>query len=493
MQNDQNTILPARKGRSIIPTFSSVLDDGTLVELLYDPEERQTRFAVGKDGTWRFEDRVPINGRQRLAPYSAENSLVRNEIVLLPSEPEEYGSEQELIREIHAYIHRYVDLSPRFEQIATYYALFTWLYDSYNELPYLRFRGDYGTGKTRALLVIGSLCNKPIFASACSTISPIFRLIDATAGGTLVLDEADFLFSDEKAEIVKILNNGNVKGLPVLRTEITPSKEFNPTAYRVYGPKMIATRGYYADAALESRFIVEEMGQRPLRDDIPINLPESYKAEARLLRNKLLLYRFRTFGKKPLIPGVVEASVEPRLRQIFIPLLSVISNNELRNELRQLVYDYNRQLIMDRGMDVEAQVLEVIRELCLDPERKKLSVKNVTATFIERFGADYERRITAKWIGTIIRRKLQLKTQKSDGNFVLPPTELPKLQRLYERYGIVEVQGNRRDTDSTPEAADKPDTVDVRDNRDVAEEEGLGLASEGAQDDQRDISHEEGV
>jgi len=34
--------------------------------------------------------------------------------------------------------------------------------------------------------------------------------------------------------------------------------------------------------------------------------------------------------------------------------------------------------------------------------------------------------------------------------------------------------------------------VDVRDNRDVAEEEGLGLASEGAQDDYiRDISHEE--
>jgi hypothetical protein len=27
-----------------------------------------------------------------------------------------------------------------------------------------------------------------------------------------------FRFSDEKAEIVKILNNGNVSGLPVLRT-----------------------------------------------------------------------------------------------------------------------------------------------------------------------------------------------------------------------------------------------------------------------------------
>jgi len=34
------------------------------------------------------------------------------------------------------------------------------------------------------------------------------------------------------------------------------------------------------------------MGSRQLRSDIPINLPESFKDEARELRNKLLLYRF---------------------------------------------------------------------------------------------------------------------------------------------------------------------------------------------------------
>jgi hypothetical protein len=34
------------------------------------------------------------------------------------------------------------------------------------------------------------------------------------------------------------------------------------------------------------------MGSRQLRQDIPINLPNSFKDEARELRNKLLLYRF---------------------------------------------------------------------------------------------------------------------------------------------------------------------------------------------------------
>jgi hypothetical protein len=71
----------------------------------------------------------------------------------------------------------------------------------------------YGSGKTRALLVLGSLCYKSFFASGASTVSPIFHTLDAFRG-TLIFDEADFRFSDERAEVVKILNNGNVSGLP---------------------------------------------------------------------------------------------------------------------------------------------------------------------------------------------------------------------------------------------------------------------------------------
>src|SRR5262249_31320601 len=80
--------------------------------------------------------------------------------------------------------------------------------------------------------------------------------------------------------------------MPVLRTMMNRQREFNPQAFQVFGPKIVATRGRYDDKALESRFITEEMGAKPLRTDIPINLPDSFKDEARELRNKLLLYRF---------------------------------------------------------------------------------------------------------------------------------------------------------------------------------------------------------
>ncbi len=59
--------------------------------------------------------------------------------------------------------------------------------------------------------------------------------------GTLIVDEGDFRFSDEKAELVKILNNGNARGFPVLRTESVRGKEFDPRAYTVFGPKLIRT------------------------------------------------------------------------------------------------------------------------------------------------------------------------------------------------------------------------------------------------------------
>ena len=87
---------------------------------------------------------------------------------------------------------------PTFQEILAHYVLFSWIYDSFHEVPYLRFQGDFGTGKTRALLVAGSLCYKPFFASGASTVSPLFHILDAFRG-TLILDEADILQALVKA------------------------------------------------------------------------------------------------------------------------------------------------------------------------------------------------------------------------------------------------------------------------------------------------------
>src|SRR5262249_6212230 len=436
-----NKISDGTKQQRPVPTVSAVFDDGAILEMVYRPQEKRTAFVLWKDGEWKFEPSLSVDPFRRLVPYSSNNNLIKNEVVLLPSEPEEYGSEESLLGEIQSFIHRYVDLSPLFQEIASYYVLFSWVHDGFNELPYLRVRGDPGSGKTRCLLTIGSLCYKPIFASGASTVSPIFRILDSFHG-TLIVDEGDFRFSDEKAEVVKILNNGNVKGFPVLRSESYGTKEFNPRAYHVFGPKLVATRGFFDDKALESRFLTEEMGQYRLRNDVPINLSGSYKEEALYIRNKLLLFRFRNLNKRTPAESLVDRTIEPRLNQIFVPLLSIIKDTKAIEDLRELARRYNREMIADRGTEMEAQILEVVRDISDSPYPVRITVKDIASWFADRHGSDYDKKVTSKWIGSVIRKKLNLKTQKTRDGYIIPSSELAKLERLYEKYGVTSNEDN---------------------------------------------------
>ncbi len=67
---------------------------------------------------------------------------------------------------------------------------------------------------------------------------------------------------------------------------------------------------------------------------------------------------------------------------------------------------------------------------------QRLPLKDITSWFVDRHGIDYERKVTSKWIGTIVRKRLNLKTQKSHGVYVISLSERPKLDRLYEKYGV---------------------------------------------------------
>jgi hypothetical protein len=416
-------------------TVSRILSNGALVELVYDPKAHATALATCHEGQWTIERHIQTPEGEQLVPYSPDNNLIKNEAVLLPSEPMEYGDEKQLLSDIRKFLHKYVDLSPAFESISSYYVLLTWLHDEFNELPYLRLRGDFGTGKTRTLLTLGSLCYKAFFASGASTVSPIFHTLDAFRG-TLIFDEADFRFSDERAEIVKILNNGNVRGIPLLRTIMNRQREFNPQAFQVFGPKIVATRGHYEDKGLESRFITEEMGGRPLRTDIPINLPPAFKDEARLLRNKLLLYRFHRRFQTKLNESLVDPAIEPRLNQILLPLLSIVRDPNVRDELRTLARETQTALVAERGQLVEAHILEVLAGLMEIPDRIVVTVGDVAGAVTQQYGTEYERPITNRWVGGILRKRLNVRTYKSHGVYVVPMSERAKIRLLCTRYGI---------------------------------------------------------
>lgn len=426
-----------RKQGKVTSAVSRRLPGGGLLELIYQSDTRRTAFAVFRGGQVSVVEFLDTDAGERLVPVPATNNLIKHGALLLPGKPESYGSTGELIDAIQEYLFRYVDLSERFQRIASYYVLLTWVYDAFNELPYLRLRGDFGSGKTRALIVIGSLCYKTFFASGASTVSPIFHTLD-TFRGTLIFDEADFRFSDEKSELVKIFNNGNAKGFPVLRTAMTVKNEFDPRAFIVFGPKIVAMRRSFEDQALESRFLTEEMGQRSLRKDIPINLPDEQKEEARSLRNRLLMYRFQSLDRIRVDESLVDPSLSPRLNQILVPLLSIIDDEQLQEEVRDSVKSFDQDLYAERSASAEAGILEILAEILSTPGRANIPVSEVTDAFVGRFGGEYDRPITNRFVGGILRKRLRLSTYKSHGVYVVPAAEKPKVDQLCIRYGVIE-------------------------------------------------------
>ena len=422
MRRPQKKQLDKAKQKYARAAISLDLGEGKLAEAVVTDGGRRSAFCVWDGDKLSLESDLVHEG-QRYRPYSPKNALIEHGIVLLPPEPTDYGDSKALLKRIQAFIHKYVDLSPTYERVAANYVLLTWIYDAFQELPYLRLRGEPGTGKTRFLLTVGSLCYKPIFASGASTVSPLFRILDSFRG-TLVIDEGNWRLTDEKSEITKILCNGNGRGFPVLRSEPTgPNQEYAPRAYHVFGPKLIATRGPFKDLALESRCLSEDMGARPMRGDVPISLPSEFHEEAAVLRGQLLLWRFRNRGKHPRPAFAGLEGLEPRLRQVFAPLLSVAKDNTDRDLICGLATDLAGRLQQERESRPEAQVAQIIEEMREQGER--LQIKEIARWFEDRHGDEYSRKITARWVGWLIRERLRLKVERVGGTHIIRTSSRP--------------------------------------------------------------------
>lgn len=423
-----------KQERTILKTSIITLD--AIYEMVYDRTTHKTSFfKMGRDGKMEcFVEEVEIDGR-KYRPLPPTYNLVEKRVILFPSLATPYETEEEIIAEIRAFIHKYLDISEVFEQIATYYVLFTWMYDRFNEVPYLRAIGDFGSGKSRFLQAIGMLCYKPVFTGGATTPSPIFRIINEVHG-TLIIDEADFKFSDMTSEIVKILNTGYQKGMPVLRSE--GKGTFEVKAYDVFCPKIVATRETFSDKALESRFLVEEMGAGKLRADIPRTLDDTFYNDAEYIRNKLLMWRLKNYFEPIILREDLIEGIHPRLNQIVIPLLSIIKDDKIRNHLKEFIVKYNTDLVADRGLSWESDIVFAILKLEHETKANEVTVKQITEE-VNRESDITDDTLQARKVGWYLRSRLQLKPYKTRKGFVLSFKENRKrLDMWKERFGITD-------------------------------------------------------
>lgn len=441
----KNSKREGEKDRQVETSFQ-YLPDGTIIEEVYDAQggTHPYRFAV-KD--LKSEDvQLSLEFRHNGTLYvPIKSAIVEKGALMLPSGVQLYESTGALLKEIRVHIHKYVEVSTLFEYLAAYYVLFTYVYDKFSELPYLRVKGDKGTGKTRFLKTVGSICYKSLTAGGALTSSPIFRFIDRW-GGTLIIDEADFSKSDLYQDIIKILNCRFTRGLPVLRAEQVGGRKWQEQAYMVYGPTLLGMRGEFNDSALNSRCITEDMPKRT-RSDIPLNIIDEELRKASLeIRNKLLRWRLENYSRVSLKPDLQVTGLEDRLNQIMTPILSIIDDPAVIEGLSEFMKGMNSKIIEDRGLTKESEVVRAIVELydssdlTLDSTKEdkftKLSFRAI-ADKVNEGRAEKDHKITSQAVGYIVRDLKLKKDQASNRSFVdYSRKNVEKLKELCRHYGI---------------------------------------------------------
>jgi len=357
--------------------------------------------------------------------------------LILPNGIEEYDDTLKLVEEIRAHIHAFVDMSASKEEFAAWYIIMTWVADRLRTVGYYRFEGDTGTGKSRALDVVGRLCYKPMMLAGAITPAPIYRLIRRFRG-TLVLDEADFSDSSEKGEVVTILNCGFEKGRPIVRC----SKD-DPNTLEIlpcFGPKVFATRYTFDDVALEARCITTKMEETE-RDDILSILDDTFFAAEMKLRNKLLLWRFRHFTKieynaiRDIDLTIGSKKLEPRMKQTSLPYALMFKDMpEVLERFRQFIHKYQGEIIETRAEGEQGRIVLAFFTLSAANGKQYVSSGMITAYVNDNFKMD----ITSQKVGKILhslnivtsKRRYQGKQQ----HFI--DWNLSTMRKLHRRYVV---------------------------------------------------------
>jgi hypothetical protein len=298
----------------------------------------------------------------RVEYFPIDGDEIIKKAVILPSGIKPYKSIEDLDNQIMVHINKWLDVDNVYVRLAAWNIRFSWVYDKFHTLNYLRALGDTGSGKSRYLDTISKICYKPIMMSGALTVAPVFRLINKWKG-TLVVDEADLKESDESNEFIKILNCGYERDRPIIRCDKNDPNKID--IFEVYGPKVISTRRRFEDKATEARCMTKIMIQTT-RNDIPDILTSEFYIECEDIRQQLLYYRLKNYNSINPDAGLsVDLNfVEPRLRQVNRGFISLFADNPKQiHDFKEYLHKYQYQIIEERAETRDGVIVNAIAHL----------------------------------------------------------------------------------------------------------------------------------
>lgn len=386
------------------------------------------KFAVWNGKEVSYREYLDAEGRKILPVATQE---ITEGAVLLPTQASPYESTDSLLTEIKQHIHFYLDIPEQFETFTAWYILMSWIYDKLPTVSYLRFLGNTATGKSRALDTIGRLCYKATIVSGAITPAPIYRIIRKFRG-TIILEEADFYNSSEKAEVIKILLSGFERGRPIIRCVKDNLSEIE--ILPCFGPKIFATRWRFQDVALETRCLTNTMKPTD-RKDIPPVLTGSFYQREMALRNKLLSFRFQNRVKinDADIEKIDLGDIKMRLKQVYMPFVVPFAGNPKTVEtFKSFLGDYNQKMIDEEKDTFTGKIVQTIFDIAETDGKNGITPTTISNILVE----ETQEKCTPERVGRVLKSLgLPVKVVKIGGKTkrVLIWNEA-EMQRLYQNY-----------------------------------------------------------
>ena len=394
-------------------SFSEHCKDGRIFLGDLARNEHGFKFETNFDGAI---SRHCVDGIEILPPDLSEYK----DSLKLPSAAIDPGNEP-IIPKIIAFIRKYADVPPEWENVAALYVLMSWVYDRFTAVPYIRYLGESGTGKTRMLEILAAICNRSLLFTGNVTGAALFRSIDDVRG-TLVVDEADLQSSEAWSDIVKVLNSGYTHDGNVLRCD--KDRGFKLVSFCTFGPKVLGTREKFSDDALENRCITFQTTQRKIRQDIPLQLPHRFYAEAEQLRNLLLGWRHKNWSRINPDDSFLRNKLPLRLAQIGTSLLAVAESSASQQHLIDFLVSYGREAEETNVVCVTREAAKNIFETV-----KEARIADITDAANGLLGVELDERnnwgegaVKPKRVGSILR-SLGCKMKRTKIGWIASPPE----------------------------------------------------------------------
>lgn len=289
---------------SIIETDIAHLEDGSIVEMIEDPENScRTLFAIFKNGEMRIADQIK-SGERILRPIPREEEIVRH--ILLPRGVKPYESVRSLLCRMNEEIlSRCLDLENSNRALLACFILSTWFIDTDRMpvAPYLALVGLPASGKSTVLRILRLLCRRSLLTADISSAA-FYRACERLTP-TLLIDET--ATAGRSRDLNHLLRTGTSRDVVALRKD---------QSFKAYGAKVVAWNELPNDSALNSRCVIVPMYETTRTDLKSPNDPDIVAA-ADDIQKELLQYRLERFNSVSLPKTADGEPLRSRFRDLY--------------------------------------------------------------------------------------------------------------------------------------------------------------------------------